>query len=50
MNEIDNTVDLDLVEDIAVEDLSDASGSGWCVGTGGTFGCPGSAGTYGTLT
>ncbi|MER5201884.1 thiocillin family RiPP [Streptomyces sp. NPDC002825] len=50
MNETLNDADLDLFEDVAIEELSDASGAGWCVGSAGTFGCPSSAGTYGTTT
>lgn len=38
------------VEDVAIEDLAEANGGGWCLGTGGTFGCPSTAGTYGSLT
>ncbi|MEV4595814.1 thiocillin family RiPP [Amycolatopsis sp. NPDC049253] len=39
----------DFTEELTVEELSDATGAGWCVGSAGTFGCPSSAGSYGTV-
>ncbi|WP_371676269.1 thiocillin family RiPP [Streptomyces sp. NBC_01276] len=50
MNDTIAEADLDLFEDVAIEELSDASGAGWCLGSAGTFGCPSSAGSYGTTT
>jgi hypothetical protein len=37
------------VEDLAIEEMVEANGGGWCVGSAGTFGCPSTAGSYGTL-
>ncbi|MFF9852903.1 thiocillin family RiPP [Streptomyces litmocidini] len=40
--------DVLLAEDIAIEDLTDATGGSFCLGTVGCAGCPSSAGTVGT--
>lgn len=35
-------------EDISIEDLTDATGGSFCLGTVGCAGCPSSAGSVGT--
>ncbi|MEV7025026.1 thiocillin family RiPP [Kitasatospora sp. NPDC093558] len=35
-------------DDIAIEELSDATGGSFCLGTVGSAGCPSSAGSIGT--
>lgn len=47
---MDSQIEVPQIEDVAIEELSDANGAGWCVGSAGTFGCPSSAGSYGCLT
>jgi hypothetical protein len=47
---MDNMIQEPQIEDISIEDLSEANGAGNCFGTLGSAGCPACFGTLGSFT